>query len=60
VEDWGGNAYRAVYTVSFARSIFVLHVFKKKSKQSISTPKSDLDLIRARLKAAEEAARELK
>lgn len=60
VEDWAGNTYRAVYTVRFARAVFVLHVFQKKSKQGIGTPKPDLDLIRIRLKTAEEAAEELK
>ena len=33
VEDWEGNTYRAVYTVQFAESVFVLHVFQKKSKR---------------------------
>ncbi len=59
VEDWERNSYRAVYTVRFERAVFVLHVFQKKAKRGIATPKADLDLIRLRLKAAEEAAREL-
>jgi phage-related protein len=59
VEDWRGNAYRAVYTVRFTCGIFVLHVFQKKAKRGIATPKADLDLIHARLKAAEQAAREM-
>ncbi len=59
VEDWERNSYRAVYTVRFERAVFVLHVFQKKAKRGISTPNADLDLIRQRLKAAEEAAREL-
>ena len=59
VEDWAGNSYRAVYTVRFVRAVFVLHVFQKKSKRGVSTPASDMELIRARLKAAEAAAREL-
>ena len=59
VEDWERNSYRAVYTVRFERTVFVLHVFQKKAKRGIATPKADLDLIRQRLKAAEEAAREL-
>lgn len=60
VEDWQGSTFRAVYTVRFASGIFVLHVFQKKAKKGIATPKADLDLIRERLKAAEEAAREMK
>jgi len=59
VEDLERNTYRAVYTVRFERAVFVLHVFQKKAKRGVATPKADLDLIRQRLKAAEEAAREL-
>lgn len=59
VEDWRGDAYRAVYTVRFAQRVFVLHVFQKKSKSGIKTPKMELDLIRERLKAAERRAKEL-
>jgi len=59
VEDWEGNTYRAVYTVRFECGIYVLHVFQKKAKRGIATPKSDLDLIRHRLKVAEQAAQEL-
>ena len=59
VEDWEGSTYRAVYTVRFERAIYVLHVFQKKAKRGIATPKSDLDLIRHRLKVAEQAAKEL-
>jgi phage-related protein len=32
----------------------VLHVFHKKSKSGIETPKQDIDLIKNRLKLAEE------
>jgi len=32
----------------------VLHAFQKKSKTGFATPKGDIDLIRRRLKAAEE------
>jgi phage-related protein len=59
VEDWEGNTYRAVYTVRFADSVFVLHVFQKKSKQGAATPNRELDLIRKRLKAAAQMARRL-
>ncbi|CBW73692.1 unnamed protein product [Mycetohabitans rhizoxinica HKI 454] len=40
--------------------MFVLHCFQKKSKSGISTPKADIDIIRARLKVAEAWARELR
>jgi len=52
VEDFLGDTYRAVYTVRFAGWVYVLHCFQKKSKSGIRTPKTDLDLIRTRLKAA--------
>lgn len=54
VEDHDGNTYRAVYTVRFANAVYVLHAFQKKSKSGIKTPKKEIELIRARLKLAEE------
>jgi phage-related protein len=54
IESQAGNAYRAVYTVRFAAAVIVLHVFQKKSKSGIETPKPDMDLIEARLKNAAE------
>ena len=59
VEDRRGDTYRAVYTVQYAVRVFVLHVFQKKSKSGIATPKPDLDLIRNRLKVAARRAKEL-
>lgn len=53
IEDHRGDTYRAVYTVRFATKVYVLHVFQKKSKCGIATPKQDMDLIRERLKRAE-------
>ena len=57
VEDNMGDTYRAVYTVKIAESVYVLHCFQKKSKQGIETPKHEIDLIRERLKAAQEHAK---
>lgn len=54
VEDHRGDAYRAVYTVRFVEAVYVLHVFQKKSRRGIATPKPDLDLIMERLKRAQE------
>lgn len=51
VEDHQGDTYRAVYTVRYATAVYVLHCFQKKSTHGIATPKPDLDLIEARLKA---------
>jgi phage-related protein len=54
VEDHRSDAYRAVYTVKFAGVIYVLHAFQKKSKKGAKTDKRDIDLIKARLKIAEQ------
>jgi phage-related protein len=59
VEDWDRSTYRAVYTVRFEGVVFVLHIFQKKSKRGAATPKADIDLIRERLKVAEQFAKEL-
>ena len=52
VEDDEGGTYRAVYTVRFGEAIYVLHIFQKKSKSGISTPKQEMDLVESRLKQA--------
>jgi phage-related protein len=52
VENHDGDTWRAVNTVQFAGTVYVLHAFQKKSKRGVATPKRDLDLIRARLKVA--------
>lgn len=44
------GTYRAVYTVSIGESIYVIHAFQKKSKAGIATPKSEIEVIRQRLK----------
>jgi len=54
VDDFQTDTYRAVYTVKFRDVIYVLHAFQKKSRKGIATPKADLDLIKRRLKVAEE------
>ena len=53
-----GDTFRAVYTVRFGEVVYVLHVFQKKSKRGIATPKKELELIRKRLKLAEEDHKE--
>jgi phage-related protein len=53
VDDFDGDSYRAVYTVRFAEVVYVLHALQKKSKRGIETPKSDIDLIKLRLKMAD-------
>jgi phage-related protein len=54
VSDFGGDAFRAVYTARFEKAIYVLHAFKKKAKQGVKTPKAEIDLVRRRLRAAED------
>lgn len=54
VESNVGGTYRAVYTVKFKEAVAVLHVFQKKSKQGIATPKQDVNLIKSRFKTAEQ------
>lgn len=60
VEDDQGGTYRAVYTVKFKEAVFVLHVFQKKSKRGITTPKPDMNIIREHLKIAETLAKEMR
>ncbi|MBK6973373.1 MAG: type II toxin-antitoxin system RelE/ParE family toxin [Sterolibacteriaceae bacterium] len=52
VENFRGDAFRAAYTVRFAKAVYVLHCFQKKSPSGIHTAKSDIDLIHERLKTA--------
>lgn len=53
LEDADGDAYRTVYTVKFSKVVYVLHAFQKKAKRGIATPKPDVAVIKARLRAAE-------
>jgi phage-related protein len=53
VADHRTDTYRAVYTVKFGDFLYVLHAFQKKSKQGVTTPKTEIALIKARLKTAE-------
>ena len=57
VEDHRGDTYRAVYTVRFSEAVYVLHAFRKKSKSGVKTPKNEMELIRLRLRRAEEEHR---
>ncbi|MBT3923939.1 MAG: type II toxin-antitoxin system RelE/ParE family toxin, partial [Nitrospina sp.] len=54
VERYNKDTYRAVYVANIGGVVYVLHCFKKKSKQGIKTPKEDIDLIRQRLRQAKE------
>jgi phage-related protein len=54
VEDHRGDTYRAVYTVKFESAVYVLHAFQKKARKGTKTPQEEIDLVRRRLKVAEQ------
>jgi phage-related protein len=54
VDDHQGDTYRAVYTVKLRGMVYVLHAFQKKSTTGIATRKEDIDLIKQRLRQAQE------
>lgn len=54
VSDFDTNTYRAVYVVRFRDAVYVLHVFQKKARRGIVTPKTEIDLVKRRLKVAEQ------
>ena len=54
MEDFDGDAYRAVYTVRFAEVVYVLHAFQKKSTKGGATPQREIDKVESRLKRAQE------
>lgn len=53
------GTYRAVYTIRFKKAVYVLHVFQKKSKRKIATPKEEMELIEERLKRASQECKEV-
>ena len=57
VEDFDGNTFRTMHTVRFADVVYVLHAFQKKSKKGIATPKHEMDVVRSRLRVAQESHR---
>lgn len=54
VDNHDGDTYRAVYTAAFPEAVYLLHVFKKKSRYRDETPKPDIERVNARFKAAKE------
>ena len=52
VSNHDGDTFRAIYTVTLADAVYVLHAFQKKSKRGIKTPQHELEVIRARLRIA--------
>ncbi len=53
VEDWDGDAFRAIYTVRFAEAVYVLHAFQKKSPSGVRTAGPDVKVVTARLRRAQ-------
>lgn len=60
IEDFRGDTFRAVYTVRFAETIYVLHAFQKKSKTGRETSRRDIELVKQRLREAEQIAKRSK
>ncbi len=48
------DTYRAVYTVRFKAAVYVVHAFQKKAKRGLATPKREIELIKRRLRVAEQ------
>ena len=57
IKDYRGDTFRAVYTLKYAGIVFILHAFQKKSKSGKQTPRRDTELIRQRLREAEQMVR---
>lgn len=58
-ENDRSGTYRAVYTIEFKNFVVVLHVFQKKSKCGIATPRQEIELIKQRLKEAKNLLQKL-
>jgi phage-related protein len=58
-ENDSSGTYRVVYTVEFKDLVAVLHVFQKKSKSGIATPKHEVELIKQRLADAKALYKQL-
>ena len=54
IDDYDSDTYRCIYTVRLKTAIYVLHAFQKKAKRGIATARADIDLVKSRLKAAQE------
>ena len=58
IKNFRGDTFRKVDTVKFATAIYVLHAVQKKSKTGRETPRHDMDLIKQRLREAEQMAKD--
>src|ERR1700719_4072960 len=39
IKDYRGDTFRAVYNLRYSRTVYVVHVFQKKSKSGRETPR---------------------
>ena len=58
MKDFRGDTFRAVYTLRYAGAVFVIHAFQKKSKAGRETPRRDIDMVKQRLREAEQISKE--
>ena len=58
VARYDSDTFRTVYTVRFETAVYVLHAFQKKARRGAATPKPELDLVRRRLRVAEQHYRD--
>ena len=58
IKDFRGDTFRAIYTLRYSRTVYVLHAFQKKSRTGRETPRRDMELIKQRLREAEQIAQE--
>jgi phage-related protein len=58
IKDFRGDTFRTVYTLRYAGAVYVLHAFQKKSTTGRETARRDLELIKQRLREAEQIAKE--
>lgn len=58
VGDYLNSTYREIYTVRYPEVVFVIHIFQKKSKKGIGTPKEEVEVIKTRLRWAEQVYKE--
>jgi len=57
VKDHDRRTFRLMYTVRLGDRVYALHAFQKKSTRGIKTPQRELDMVRRRLREAEEIHR---
>ncbi len=53
-EDYDPGTYRAVYTVNFPSVVYLLHVFRKRARRGIATPRQEIELVRSCYKLAQD------